>query len=414
MVTDIQILVAPDPAPAGGVEVTVTSDNPSLIQVVTPTVTIPEGQFQTTAQVLSVSDQTGTAQVTASSPGFSADTTQVSLTASLNIIQGAMTIESGVGDDLDLELGSGGNQFPAPAGGVSVDLSSDHTDCVVVTSPEAIPEGQKFGSASLSYGGSASLPCTATVTANNAVFGSDTADVTVDDVADIGTLSFQDLHYGDNRIGGGLQVPYRVSLSGSEHGGATVRIASNNTARLLLSPAATTTGTAFIDLVFANGETYKDFYVQGVKGGTGVATLTATATGFTNGMRDVTVVQAVIAIQSLPGSIGSAAANHPFWVRTGYTNSGGGFIYAWVNPNGAIPVIVRSSNVLAAQLVSGTGSGGQITVEVPINAYESAHTLGSGGMELDPLAVGTTTISTEANSFDNSYSTSYQSVTVTP
>jgi hypothetical protein len=227
-------------------------------------------------------------------------------------------------------------------------------------------------------------------------------------------IGLSDIYWGDYRIGGGLQVPYRVSLSGSEHGGLTVRIASSNTARLLVSPAATTAGTAFIDLVFANGETYKDFYVQGVKGGTGVATLTATSTGFTSATRDVTVVQAVIAVHSLSSSIGSGAANDPFQVRTGYTSSGGGFLYAPVNPNGAIPVIVRSSNVAAAQLVSGTGSGNQITVEVPINAFDSPATLATGGMELDPLTAGTTTISTEANSFDNSYSTSYQSVTVTP
>jgi hypothetical protein len=227
-------------------------------------------------------------------------------------------------------------------------------------------------------------------------------------------IGLSDIYWGDYRIGGGLQVPYRVSLSGSEHGGLTVRIASSNTARLLVSPAATTAGTAFIDLVFANGETYKDFYVQGVKGGTGVATLTATSTGFTSATRDVTVVQAVIAVHSLSSSIGSGAANDPFQVRTGYPGSSGDFRYAWVNPNGAIPVIVRSSNVAAAQLVSGTGSGGQITVEVPINAFDSPATLATGGMELDPLTAGTTTISTEANSFDNSYSTSYQSVTVTP
>ena len=68
-------------------------------------------------------------------------------------------------------------------------------------------------------------------------------------------------------VGAGLQVGFlSAQLGGSQHGGVTVRIESDNPSLALVSPNNTTAGTPFINAFVSNGSTSVSFFVQGVEG----------------------------------------------------------------------------------------------------------------------------------------------------
>jgi len=104
-----------------------------------------------------------------------------------------------------------------------------------------------------------------------------------------------------NRIGASLQYQYSVDLgaTGTNHGGVTVHLVRSDNSKLRLSTAATTAGTASIDLPIADGQRYGYFYVQGVRGTTGSTIITATQSLFTTATTTITVVQPVFQINGL-------------------------------------------------------------------------------------------------------------------
>jgi hypothetical protein len=281
-----------------------------------------------------------------------------------------------------------------------------------------IPVGQDLSPTTVVAGGVALRPAgegTVNVSASAAGYSSylgSTFAVTVSQPS----MTVTDIHFGDHRIGGGLQAPYRLTLGASAHGGVTVRIASGDTFRILLSPDATTAGTSFIDLFIPDGQTVANFYVQGINGVTGTVTLTATTPLFPTSTRDVDLVQGVIDIINNPTSIAAGAADDPFQVRVGYVHSNGSsFRWAYVSAGDApLQVLVSSSDTAVAEVQTLNENGVSATVEVQANQLDSASTVATGGIALDPVAAGTVTISTEVIGFNNSWPASAVSVTVTP
>jgi hypothetical protein len=192
-------------------------------------------------------------------------------------------------------------------------------------------------------------------------------------------------------------------------------VASGDTTRILLAPDGTTAGTAFIDLFIPDGQTSKDFYVQGINGVTGTVALTATNAAFTTGTRNVELVQGAINIYNLSTSLAVASADYPFYVRTGYIHSNGStFQYARVSPAGPLHVLLTSSAPTVGQLKTAAATGAQVTVDVAINAFDSPYAIGTGGVAFDPLTTGGTTVSASVNGFNNSYTGAVVAVTVTP
>ena len=84
---------------------------------------------------------------------------------------------------------------------------------------------------------------------------------------------------GTQTVGAGLQLASGATLGASQHGGVTVTVASNNAA-VLVSPDATTPGTASIQRIVPNGQTSVSYHVQGLENTTGTATVTISAPGF--------------------------------------------------------------------------------------------------------------------------------------
>ena len=410
----VPVLIAPDPAPAGGVTLTVTSSDPNIVEVLTPTVVIPEGSYQGTIEIRAASGATGTAVITAANAGFAPDSMQVSLTAGLDILESFANLGATATGELMLRLISGGQTYPATAGGVGIDLSSSDSACVATPSSLTIAAGASFVTASVGYGGTASLPCTATVTASNALFGTDTARVTIDQAPDLGGMTISQLENSSNLIGAGLQSPYRLTLATGSHGGVKVQMKSSDPAVARISAGATTFGLPLIELAVPDGQTSVTFYVQGVRETVGSATLTAQSPRFTTKTASLAVVQPVFLLTDLTSPTTSLAADDAFYVHTGVLNATGTSFsqYQNVSAQGALPVTFTSSDPTVGQLAKAYERGASVMVNIPVNQHNSPTTVAAGGVAFDPIAGGTTTVAATAPGFNSLWSGAAKVVTV--
>ncbi len=272
-------------------------------------------------------------------------------------------------------------------------MSSDDTSCVVVTSPETIPEGDSFAGATLSYGGTATLPCSAQVTASNSSFGSDVVPVTVDQVADIGTTSLTSGASFDD-VGSSLQTSGFVSLSTGAHGGVTIQIESSNPNVLRLSRDAVTPGLPVIEVPFVDGDTSEPYFVQGVRGAIGTATVVASSAEFTAGTLAIDVVEPILGISQLALATNTLANDDPFWVNTYIRNSAGNLQQNQaVSAEGPLPVTFSSSDTGVGVFTTLTQtSTSPVTINIPVNGYNTPTSVAQGGVAFDPVGGGTSTV----------------------
>jgi len=285
-------------------------------------------------------------------------------------------------DTLTAEIpqGSYATPFGVAAGGVAFDPFSPGTTIVTATAPGC---KDPF------------TPASRTVTVTPAA------------------LSVQDVYSGTYQVGSRLQELYRVSLSGGNHGGVTIRVVSGNTTRALVSPDASTAGTSFIDLPVAPGGTYADFYVQGRASAAGPVTITATSPISADGTATVTIVQPVLQIWDL--SSPNYGNSDLFYVRCGIPDSG--FTYLWPQAVSAelvapLEVTLAVSDGAIGQLTTLAGSGGSAVVQIPQGSYLSPSTVASGGVSFTGLGFGTVTVAASASGFRPSFGPSSASVHV--
>jgi len=402
---DIPVTIAPDPAPVGGLAVSLKSLNPAFVEVLTPTVLIPEGAFSANGSLRGVAF--GSTQVVASHPEYAADQTQVDVAGALNIVQSALTINAAFSDEITIELRTPGNApVAAPAPGVPITLTPANPGCVSATSPVTVATGLVSAMSMLSYGGGASLPCTTSVTATATGFTPESLNVTVNPAP--GITLYVPASVGSGLQAGGWQAGWwsvvYAYLGASDHGGVDVHIESSDPARLLVSPNATTPGTAAIDVHVGDGEIYAFFYVQGMEGVTGSATVTATAPGFTaSSPQTVDVVQPALQIGNLSGATTSLSADSPFQVYVGVPDAGNTSVvypYQAVRAGGAaLTATVTSSDVAVARLTTTGGSAQSREVTIAVGQYQSPYTVAEGGVALDPLTSGSTVVAASIPGF---------------
>ena len=399
-VRSLQILIAPDPAPVGGLQIDVSSDNPGVVSILTPVVIIPEGSFVGSVDVLANSVQAGQARITASNSGFAPDFTNIDVTAALDILQSSESFESTETQEVYFQVLSGGSPLPAPAGGIPVTLSSDDTSCVAVTSPSTIAEGETFAGATLSYGGTAALPCSAQVTAANASFGTDVIPVTIEEVPDIGNIAFGNIN-GLNSVGSSLQETGTITLDTGAHGGITLQIQSSNPALARVSGDAVTAGLPVIEINIPDGTTTANYYVQGVRGVTGSVVISATSPSFTTGTRPIDVVEPTFQTLGLLTTSTTLAADDPFTVRTYIRNAAGNLsVIQSVSADGPLPVTFISSDPTTGAFTTSTDtSASPVTILMPPNTFDSPNSVAGGGVAFDPLGAGVTTVSATAPGF---------------
>jgi hypothetical protein len=378
-------IVIGSPAPAGGVVVSVTSDNPGAVGVTTPTVTIPAGGTSANATVSGVLP--GTANVTVDNPAYSSDVAVVTTSAALNVLQPSIVLDSSFGAPIDIRFESNGVPIAAPAGGIAVTLTARVPACV--TTPAAtIPAGQVTVSAPLTVG-TATLPCSSYVVATAANLAPDSAFVTVQPTPAL-TFSIPTM-----ALGAGLQESRGLSLGSGNHGGITVRLTSTDSSLVLLAPDLNSAGGGTLDIPVTPGNTFITYTVQSLGGQTGSAPVIATAPGFLPDTLDVTVAAPALDIIFLGSTTTTFSPNSGFQVRTGLPNGQLTGIQAEqaVRAGGPpLAVTLVNDSAAVAQLVTLAVTGQSVTVQVPAGSARSPSGIPAGGVEFDPLGAGVTQV----------------------
>ena len=83
------------------------------MQVLTPTVTVPEDGFSTTAMIQASTTKAGDVVVTASNPGFAPDITRVTVSRGLDIPETTESFEPTETELTYIQIHSGGAPFPS-------------------------------------------------------------------------------------------------------------------------------------------------------------------------------------------------------------------------------------------------------------------------------------------------------------
>ncbi len=380
------------PAPAGGVTFDVSSDAPNFVAVQAPTVFIPAGSLTGNATLSGVLP--GPATITVSNQAYSTATSAATTRASLNILQASATLNPSFGTTVTVAFESNGAGIAAPSPGVTVTVAAASPGCVAAASPVTIATGLVTTTSALSYGGSASLPCTTQLLVTAPNIQPDSISVTVNPVPGI-TLNAP--FYG---VGSGLQENTSGSLGASNHGGITLTLTSSNPAVLLLSPNASTAGTSSITIGVPSGQAFFSYYIQGVEGQTGSETITASAPGFSNGATAMAVVTPALDLQGLPANTTTLSADNAIYARVGTGDGTDNFLTTVQNVRAGAPgpltVTFVSSVPAVGDLADSTANAASRTAVIPVGLYYTPTSVAQGGVAFHPLTSGSTAITASA------------------
>jgi len=378
-----------EPAPVGGVTLTVLSDNATITEAQQPSVFIPGGALAANATLLGLTP--GEATVTVSNPQYGAFSSDVSVTAALDIARTSFTLGSFFTETLQLTFRSQGTPIGAPTGGLALTLVADDVSCVSTEPGVAIAQGQTSTTATVVYGGGASLPCTTFVRASSGSVDPDSVAITVVNDPQITTLA--------RTVGSGLQNNSSFNLGLSNHGGVTVKVKSSDPSTMLVSPNTSTAGTDSILIAVPNGTQSVAYYVQGVELATGAPTVTVSAPGFTDGTGAITVVQPGITLGGVDPTLTTFDADDAFYASIGIPSGNtvsGQQIRAGGSP---ITVTFQTDNTSAGVLTDGVTPGASVTAEIGVQRANTPTSVAAGGVAHDPLAAGSPTISASTPNF---------------
>jgi K319L-like, PKD domain/PKD domain len=393
--SSLPITIERDASNQGPVSINLVSDDAAIISVSTPTITIPAGEVSGHATI--VGESIGSTTVRGTATSFVSDTGVGTVAAALDITATTVTINSATGGSITIELESPpGTPSAAPSGGLLVNLSAANPACVSVPATVTIASGAISAAPPATYGGTATLPCTTTVTATGpAGFASDSISVTVNQAPSITAPM------AVGAVGAGLQIgAFSATLSAAQQSVVKVRLTSNDATRVLLSPEATTPGAGVIEIDVPAGQTTLNFHVHGadwmpLSSTAGTVTITFWADGFTGAATSVNYVQPALEL-SLPTATSSASPNTDFTVRVGLPAADNATL-ASPQPRraGASPltVTVRNSQAAVAEIdANGGGNGAQEQTASIAAGQFSTPANAAGGLEFDPKAGGTTIV----------------------
>jgi len=156
--------------------------------------------------------------------------------------------------------------------------------------------------------------------------------------------------------------------------------------------------TAFIDVPVTNGQTDATFYLHGIDDTTGTVTITATVPSFYDGVTTVDVVVPCVQISSLPDSVDIAEGDVEFLTQVGIpeADSSGVLEFQAVRAGGNPKVVtITSSDSSVAEFVTTPLTDDTVYVTIPTGTYQSAATVGGGGVAFHPLSNGMTIVLAE-------------------
>jgi hypothetical protein len=223
------------------------------------------------------------------------------------------------------------------------------------------------------------------------------ADVTVTQPA----ISF---YLEPEELGAGLRTgQIQAQLGASQHGGVTVHIAVADTTIALVSSHGDSVGQPAADIFVNNGSNAAYYYLHALEDTTGTVMLTASAPGFTPDTTTVDVVQPGIAIygNSLGSNLDTMDPPDPFYMAVGTPNATHTMVTAReVRPGSpGVAITVTSSDSTVGLLQTLPDTSAAVTVVVPAGSSTSPSTVAAGGVALDGVAPGSTTIATSAPGF---------------
>src|SRR5574341_848043 len=439
-------VVANQPAPAGGVEVTLTSSDATRLLVApaaipgvgggrSVVVTIPEGATSAAFSLQGVESAVGSATVTATATGHTAGTsTAVSVEAPvLTVVDLSTNVAAAAPDDefvvrLGITTTSGGTTFGTAQalrqggpGALSATVTTSNAPAgTLVTSGGSgasqlvtILPGQSDSPATVAAGGIAFNPndgagnATTTVAVTVPGVGWSTGATQLVTVSSptlsvsLGTLT---------RLGAGLEVSACCTVTSNQPapaGGLVVTLTSTDAMRLRVAetPIPAAGGNGVLTVLIPEGSTSAPFSLQGVEGTSGTAMVMASASGYQAGTSAaVSIEPPVLTLSNLAATLSPSAANDEFGVRVGLPTTPGGTTFGTAQAlrqggPGALTVTVTSSEAAAGTLVTTTGSGLSKEVSIAPGQSESATSVATGGIAFDPenTATGqTTTVSASA------------------
>lgn len=371
-----------EPAPSGGVAITLVSSDETIVGIVTPTITIPAGSVLGSATVRGALP--GPVTVTASAPGYIGAMSSVVSRANLDFIESSEVINPSFPGTVTLRLQSSGSPIAAPAGGVSIAIHAADPACVAVPASATIADGLTQTTLPVSYGGNATLPCNTHVHATAVNILSDSLTVQVTPTPTITTAA--------RDIGSGLQRSTTLSLSANNHGGATIKLVSADPAKLLLAPNSSTVGSDTLLLFIPNNASSANFVLQSV-GDTGVVAVHASAPGFTPAVTNHTIEPSAIDVVSFGGILTTVSPDDVFRVRVGLPSSAGGSLRELQSVRAGGPpltVTIQSDSPSVALVVSSGGEGPSATTTIQPEETTTPASVASGGVAMRPVMSGTT------------------------
>jgi hypothetical protein len=353
-------------APIGGVTINFTSSN-TAIATVTPSIFVPEGQrlpAGNNPQVIGVG--IGTAQITATAIGFAQDTRSVVVTVTASFNPTSVSTVVTRTTNISLKLSA-----PAPAGGITFNLSSDDPLIATLPSTATIPAGESLVWIDVTGTGAGNT----TLRASAAGINEATATVNV---------SAANITLNDLTLGKDLQASTHASLSApAPTGGLEVTITSADPAKVLLSVNETSVGTQSITLNVAAGtSSTPSFYVQALDS-SGSVQITVSASGYTSDSSSVTMRPSGFIIFT-PGNFSTTT----------------------FAANTAIQIVSARLNPTTLAYETGQALRGGLTVQVPVTSSDTnvgtitvspvtftGGTVYYANTAFDPVIAGTSVIS---------------------
>jgi hypothetical protein len=202
-------------------------------------------------------------------------------------------------------------------------------------------------------------------------------------------------------VGNGLMTNSTPFLGATNHGGVTLSIVSLDPAIARPATSSTVASADSIGFFIPNGGNSVNYTVHGLSVGT--ATFVAKAPGFVTDTFTVQAVTPGIDLSQLITPTTTFSANDEFFARFGVPNAGNTLLQQ-VQPIrfGLAPVTVTftsgtpATGVLRTQTVPSAPS---VTAEAGPGETNTPSSLATGGVEFDPLAPGTTTVTVSAPGF---------------
>lgn len=274
------------PAPAGGATVTLASTDASKVSIQPVSVSIAAGATTPATQPTVKGISLGSANIGATSPGYTSDSQSVQVTATATLTPNPLAITGAATKNLTFTLSA-----PTPVA-LTVNLTSDNPSAATV--PATVTVAATSSSITVPVTGVAAG--TATIHASALPGVADTTAAV--NVASAGTISLP----ANVSVTPGQSAPFAVTLStAAPAGGVTVTLASADTSKVTVSPASVS---------IAAGATTPATQPQVTGVAAGSAAITAAAPGWTSASQSVQVITLSISFSPATLSINGTATQN--------------------------------------------------------------------------------------------------------